>query len=121
MRPELPKVKVMGHGLWAVGHGRRQGFAYGAALQMWARTLEPLMTDRGCNWPGGNNMPGSTSPSRSFFAGRDRDTALATARLIASSHSNIIAAFHDRSDHNHNHSQSSRSFSLSPPPPESII
>lgn len=36
----------------------------------------------------------------SFFAGRDRDTALATARLIASSHFNIIEACHGRSDHN---------------------
>lgn len=78
----------MSYGSWVKAAGR--GLLMGQ-LYMWARTLEPLMTDRGCNWPGGNNMPGSASPSRSFFAGRDRDTALATARLIASSHSNIIA------------------------------
>lgn len=63
------------------------------------------MTDRGCNWSGGNNMPGACQvrrvlPARFLQAGT-RDTALATARLIASSHSNIIAVFHYRSDHNH--------------------
>lgn len=40
-----------------------------------------------------------------FFAGRDRDTALATARLIASSHFNIIEASHGRSDRNNEKSQ----------------
>lgn len=74
------------------------------------------MTDRECNWPGGNNMPGACQvrqvlPARFLQAGT-RDTALATARLIASSHSNIIAVFHYRSDHNHTARPSLESFGL---------
>lgn len=61
MRPELLKVKVMGHGPSAVG---RQGFSLMGQLFSVDRTLEPLMTDRTCNWPGGNNMPGACQVRR---------------------------------------------------------
>lgn len=106
----------MGRWPWVMADGRDLGD--GAASSMWARTLEPLMTDRECNWPGGNNMPGACQvrqvlPARFLQAGT-RDTALATARLIASSHSNIIAVSHYRSDHNHTARPSLESFGLQP-------
>lgn len=110
----------MGHGPWFVdkaervmasGKDWRDGAGGGTGhlshslskvltlSQCGATTLEPLMTGSRRNWLGGNNMlgcrPGEQGEQeragvRGFLPWTD--TALATARLIASSHLNIIEA-----------------------------